>query len=98
MHIIHITNNCNRGGANHVLLPIIEELVDKNIKFTLAYIQGPELLKNEFNFSLQHKPLLFFPLWRETHSLPWRLARAYNQIIAAKSASFDDCITAARFY
>ena len=49
MHIIHITNNCNRGGANHVLLPIIEELVDKDIKFTLAYIQGPELLKNEFN-------------------------------------------------
>lgn len=49
MHILHITNNCNRGGANNVLLPIIKELSNINIKFTIAYIDGPELAKMEFN-------------------------------------------------
>jgi len=48
IHVVHITNNCNRGGANHVLLPIIKELSNKDIKFTLAYLKGPELLKDEF--------------------------------------------------
>lgn len=57
IHVIHITNNCNRGGANHVLLPIIKELGNQDIKFTLAYLQGPELLKDDFD-SLGVKTIL----------------------------------------
>tara|TARA_Y100001970_G_scaffold72098_1_gene91520 strand:+ start:11022 stop:12107 length:1086 start_codon:yes stop_codon:yes gene_type:complete len=48
MHIIHITNNCNRGGSNHVILPVLEELIKKNIKFTFIYLQKPDILKAQF--------------------------------------------------
>jgi len=48
MHILHLINNCNRGGAGHVLLPLIEEQRKQNIKFTVAYLEGPESLKSAY--------------------------------------------------
>jgi len=48
MHVIHITNNCNRGGSNHVILPVSSELLKKNIKSTFVYLKKPDILKDEF--------------------------------------------------
>ena len=48
MHILHIVNNCNKGGAGFVILPLIEELNKQNVKFTVAYFTGPENLKEEY--------------------------------------------------
>ena len=48
MHVIHISNNCNRGGSNHVVLPISSELLKNNLKFTFVYLKKPDILKNDF--------------------------------------------------
>ncbi len=49
MHVLHIVNNGNRGGAGFVILPLIEELSKKGVKFTVAYLLGPENMKSEYH-------------------------------------------------
>ena len=48
MHILHIVNNCNKGGAGFVILPLIEEMKNQNVKCTVAYFMGPENLKEDY--------------------------------------------------
>jgi len=48
MHVLHIVNNCRRGGVGYVIVPLIEELTNQNIRFTVAYLKKPETLKEEY--------------------------------------------------
>ena len=48
MHILHLVNNCNRGGAGHVILPLINEMTKHDVSFTVAYLIGPEKLKSDY--------------------------------------------------
>ena len=48
LHILHLVNNCNRGGAGHVILPLINELAKHDVSFTVAYLIGPENLKSDY--------------------------------------------------
>jgi len=48
MHVLHIVNNARRGGAGFVILPLIEKLTGKGVKFTVAYLLGPEQLTADY--------------------------------------------------
>lgn len=48
MHILHLINNARRGGAGFVVLPLVKELRKAGHTFTIAYLQGPENLKEEY--------------------------------------------------
>lgn len=72
MHVFHLINNCNAGGAGYVVLPIIENLQKKGVTFTVAYLKPLESLKPEYE-RLGVNPIYLgrnpFKIFRQLHNM-----------------------------